>query len=516
MRRFIRELKRRSVFKVATGYAVVAWVVMQVADVMFPALNLRPWTITLVAALLIIGFPIALLLAWAYEITPAGVTRDTSVDEPDVSASAPPSPGKNGPSIAVLPFADMSAGHDQGYFGDGLTEELLSALARIPGLRVPSRTSCFAFKGKDLDVTVVADRLRVTHVLEGSVRKSGDRLRITAKLVETASDSHLWSDTYDRALEDIFVIQDEIARKIVEALKLQLRSLPAADPTTQDARAYDLYLKGLSFYHRLDPKSIRYSIGVFRHATDLDPEFAKAWAGLSMAHAAMTVYYSGGDTDLRASDEASRRAVDLAPRLAEAHTARAVSFSAQERFDEAVVAFGRAVELNPRSFETWYHYARTAVHQGALRRALELFEKAADVDPQDYQGPLLAAPIYRSLGDEQKAVAAECRGVELAERHLESYPDNARAYFLSVAALYSLGEKKKAFDWAEKAMAIDPANPGTRYNLACFYAQVGQLDRALDYLEGSVASRSWAENDPELEPIRDHPRFRAYLESMTK
>ena len=217
---------------------------------------------------------------------------------------------------------------------------------------------------------------------------------------------------------------------------------------------------------------------------------------------------------LAASDEASRRAVELAPEVAEVHTARAVSFTAQERYDEAAAEFERAVKLNPRSFDAWYQYARTALHQGDLPKALELLEKAMEMDPDDYQSPLIAAPAYRKLGNEAKATEAERRGCALAARHLESYPDNARAYFLATAALYNIGEREKAFEWADKATAIDPDDGNTRYNLACFYAQVDEPDRAFAFLQGSIASRSWAENDPELDPIRDDPRFREFLATL--
>ena len=523
MRRFLAELRQRNVFRVAVIYLVAGWVVMQVVDVMFPALGLQPWTLTLVAGLLIAGFPLALVMAWALELTPEGLRRappgdgtgapqrgapHSATDGVSTATGADPDARK---SIAVLPFADMSSGHDNEYFSDGLTEELLNVLTRVPELRVASRTSCFAFKGKDADIRTVTERLQVTHVVEGSVRKAGDRIRITAQLIETASDSHLWSDTWDRDLHDIFAIQDEIARNIVDALALTLHPRAEPDATTRDPRAYDTYLKGLSWQHRFGPKGQRYAIEMFQRATKLDGGFAKAWGGLACSHAMLATYYDGGEEALAASDEASLKAVALAPDLAEAHVARAIYLSARERFDEAAREFEEAVRLSPGLFDAWYQYARTALHQGRPRRALELFERAAEVNPDDYQVPLIAAPVYRSLGQEDKAAEAERRGVALAERHLEDYPDNARAYFLATSALYNLGRQDEAFAWTERAIAIDPDDASTRYNVACFYAQIGETDKALDYLENSITSRSWAQNDPELEPLRSHPRFVALM-----
>lgn len=527
MREFFIELRRRNVVKVATVYVVVGWGVIQAADVLFPALTLPKWTVTLVVALVIAGFPISLMLAWAFELTPSGIGRDNkkavSTDTPiDRRIETAPVPigatthleAREQRSLAVLPFVDMSPGHDHEYFADGLAEELLDALARVADLRVPSRTSCFAFKGKDVDVAMVAERLRVSHVLEGSVRRSGERIRVAAKLVETSRDTQLWSEIYDRQIEDIFAIQSDIARQIVSSLQLRLLPQNAIHATTRDASAYELYLRGLNFLHRFGPKSVRFAIDMFRRATELDPKFAKAWAGLAKAHASLAIYYSGGAADLQSSDEASCRSMELAPGLAEAHTARGVSLLAQERYDEAAAQFECAVTQNPRSFDAWYQYARTALHQGALEKALELFEKASEVDPDDFQSPLIAAPVYRKLGYEAKALEAERRGVALAESHLQSYPDNARAYFLATAALDNLGECEKAVDWADRAVAIDPDDATTRYNVACFYAQVGDTDKAFAFLQGSVTSRTWLDNDPELDPIRDDPRFHALLRTL--
>ena len=514
-------MRQRNVIKVALVYLAAGWVLMQIVDVMFPALALPPWALTLVASLLMLGFPIALVLAWALELTPEGIRRAPGKGAAEAPAGAPTQSGAQpvagegaAKSIAVLPFADMSPEHDQEYFSDGLTEELLNVLTRVPDLRVASRTSCFAFKDKNADIRTVAERLQVSHVVEGSVRKAGERIRITAQLIEADTDSHLWSETWDRDVGDIFAIQDDIARSIVDVLALKLRPGDEPDATTRDPRAYDLYLKGLSFYHRFGPKSQVYAIDLFKRATKLDPGFAKAWAGLAGSHAILAVYHGGGEAALAATDEASRKAIELAPELAEAHTARAIAYSAMQRFDDAAREFEHAIRLNPQLYEAWYYYARTAMHQNRPRRALELYERAAEVNPDDYQVPLLSAPVYRSLGMEDKAREAGRRGVMLAERHVEDYPDNARAYFLASSPLVDLGRMEQAIEWVERAIAIDPDDPSTRYNVACFYAQLGEIEKALDYLEGSVTSRSWLESDPDLDPLRSHPRFQAYVETL--
>jgi len=254
MKGFFRQLRKRHVFKVGFAYLVVSWLVLQLADVIFPALSLPEWSITLVLGLLVVGFPVALVLAWVFDLTPDGIER--TLDEQPVpdqpvagsTADPPPAPAPaTAQSLAVLPFSDFSAEQDQEHFCDGLTEELLNVLTGIPGLRVASRTSCFAFKGKDLDLGAVGDKLSVAHVLEGSVRKSGNKVRVTGQLIEVATDSHLWSETYDRELDDIFAIQDDIAARILDVLKLKLGAGGRHDPTTTNARAYEYFLRGRGY-----------------------------------------------------------------------------------------------------------------------------------------------------------------------------------------------------------------------------------------------------------------------------
>lgn len=516
---FLKELRERKVGKVAVVYLVGGWLLIQVADVMFPALGLADWTVTLVAALLIVGFPIALILAWAYELTPDGIRLEqgsiasSGNAVPDAAAEALEKPREN--SIAVLPFIDLSPSRDNEYFSDGLTEELLNVLTAASDLRVSSRTSCFTFKGKDADIPTVAKKLNVSYVLEGSVRKAGNQIRITAQLIEAAGDTHLWSETYDRELENIFEIQDDIAQEIARTLRVKMDPRAAAELKAASAKAYDLYLRGRDFYHKFAPKPLRYAIEMFGRATELDPAFARAWCGIADCHSVLVTYHQGGAADLENSATASRKAIELAPTLAAAHVSRGLHHLASKRYGDARRAFRQAIDLDGKDFEAHYHLARACFHENDLEDALKWFEKAADLSPDDFNGPLVAAPIYRQLGQIDKARAAEARGLESAERYLEVHPDNARAYYLGAWPLYAAGEKDKAYEWAERALAIDPDDGSTLYNIACFYAQTGQLDLALDCLErGGIHSAEWMAVDPDLDPIRDDPRFKKVIERL--
>jgi len=527
MRQIIRELRERNVFKVAIIYIVAGWVLLQVADVLFAALNLPQWTVTLVAGLLIIGFPLAIILAWAFELTSQGLRRDTKAapaaeagqadEEPagdEAWRAAKPAAAQtasSAKSVAVLPFADFSAERDSEYFADGLTEELINVLTKVGDLHVSSRTSCFAFKGKDVDVRTVAGQLGVAHVLEGSVRKAGNFLRITAQFIDAANDAHLWSETYDRELDDIFAIQDDIAQHIVRALRLTLMPTAVRDRTTDSVEAYDYYLRGRSFVHRLGSKNTRLAIDMFRKAVEVDENFARAWSGLAFGHATCALYYSGGDEDRARADQASATAVKLAPELGDTHTARGFSHHVNRRLEEAVEEFETAVRLDPDLFDAWYQYARMAYDEGDLEKAMRLFEKASEANPDDYQSPMLVAAIYRKLGRFDDEREAYKRGLVAAEKHLEEHPDNARAYVLSTVALQALGESAKANQFAQRALAIDPNDSGTLYNMACFYAQTGQPERALDCLEAGDHFSNWIRSDPDLDPLRELPRFKALL-----
>lgn len=508
MKAFLTELKDRKVTRVAIVYLVAGWLVMQIADVMFPALALPQWSVTLVVALLIIGFPVALVLSWAYEAGPGGIHRDKR-DKNKGTASV------NGQSVGVLPFADMSPGKDQEYFSDGLTEELLNVLAQLPGLRVCSRTSSFSLKNANVDIHTVAERLGTAYVVEGSVRKAGENLRITAQLIEAASDTHLWSKTYDRELDDVFAIQDDIARQIAKVLQVKLLPDSLPSPTTDDLEAYEHFLRGRSFFNRLGYQNIRNAIDLFEKATIADPEFARAWAGLALGHAYCVLLYGAGADDMHAADEASSRAIALNPKLADGYVARIMVCAAGSRGKEAEAAFNRAVELDPDNFEAYYQFGRYMYKRGKLKRVMELWERAREIDPDDFQAPNVSIGVYEHLGETDKALQAAKDGARASSRYVEQHPENARAWMLGASAFYHLGEGDKAMEFADAALQADPDSEDTLYNGACLYARAGEIEKALDCLErGAFHDIDWMDNDADLDPLRGEPRFQALMAKM--
>jgi serine/threonine protein kinase/Tfp pilus assembly protein PilF len=425
------------------------------------------------------------------------------------------------PSIAVLPFSDMSREKDQGYFCDGIAEEIINALCRVQGLRVASRTGSFQFKDSKADLREIGTALRVDTILEGSVRKSDHRLRITVQLIEAGRGFHLWSESYDREFRDVFAIQQEIAHNVVRALQVTLspqeKGALAEVPTSQ-VQAYDYYLRGRSFYYRYGRHDIEFALQLFSRATELDPGYALAHAGLADCWSYIYLYSERKDSVREQAEASGRKAVELAPGSAQAQASLAVALSLGSRKDEAQAAFEKAIRLDPTLFEAWYFYARQAFAAGDMPKARGLFEEAIRVRPEDYNAPLLIAQVYQELGRPEDARSARERGVVLVEKHVDLHPDDARALYMGANGLVALGQKEKGLAWARRARHIDPEDPMLLYNLGCIHALAGNLEESIDCLEraaaGGLLQKGWYEHDGDLEPVRGHPRFKALLERM--
>jgi TolB-like protein/Flp pilus assembly protein TadD len=420
-------------------------------------------------------------------------------------------------SLAVLPFVDLSPLGDQGYFCDGVAEEVLDCVARIDGLRVAARTSSFCFRGVE-DVRRIGRDLDVAAVLEGSVRKAGDRLRISCRLVSATDGCQLWSARFDRGLEDVFAIQEEIA----EATARELRGILTADERqalrrggTSNVKAYDWFLRGKELM--LPFHETRRAREMFLRAVELDPDFALAWAGLANS-CAFLAQWCGELDQLGEAERASARALELAPDLAEAHLARGQTISLLRRWPEADAAFARAVELDPRSFDGWYLWARACFVQGRAEEAAQRFARAAEVRPEDYQSVHLLALCQVKLERRADQLAAFREAIARGRRQLERDPGDARAYYLNAIAELRMGERETAVADIQHALAIGADDPQVLHNAACFFAIAGDAGRALDLLERNVArgfgQRDWVENDPDFASLFDEPRFRALIVRM--
>ncbi len=425
------------------------------------------------------------------------------------------------PSVAVLPFANLSADPDNEYFTDGLTEELINALANVEGLRIPARTSVYALKGSNLDVQEIGSRLGVDNILEGSVRKAGDKLRISAQLIKVSDGFNLWSETYDREFSDVFVIQDEIADNIVEALQLTLSPMEKqalrAERTT-DFKAYEYYLRGRGHYRRRTREDFESAREMFSKAIEIDPGYALAWAGMADTYTEFWRNYESTEENLAKAEEASREAVELDPNLAEAHASRGFALGQRKLYDEAAAEFRRAMELNPRLFEAYYYYGTVAFAAGRLETAGEMFERASKVAPDEIRALPPLPQVYTRLGRDAAATAANRRRVEAVERRLEFDPDDVPMLLDGASALAALGERQRSLDWASRVLDKAGDDALVLYNLACLYSLAGEVTSAFDALEKSyaagLADPDWMRQDSDLDNIRHHPRYVALVKKM--
>jgi adenylate cyclase len=531
---FFSELRRRRVIRVIALYAIAGWIVIEVASTVLPGLNMPDWAPTLVIVLVALGFPIAVVMAWAFDIGPEGVTRTGPEDDSD-KKEAPktetpqPSPQSeyeaepilplaDDRSIAVLPFVNMSGDVENEYFSDGIAEEILNLLVKLPQLKVASRTSSFVFKGKEVNIPTVASQLGVATVLEGSVRQADGRVRITAQLIDAQSDKHLWSETYDREFKDVFAIQDDIAQSIVDALKMTLtpkerRSIQFV--ATFDAKAYDHYLRGRSFMYSMSRRDYEHAIRMYQQAIELDDKYALAYAGMADAYSHLYRYADATAENLANAEEASKRAVELDPDSAEAHASRGLSLFINERYEEARDEFQEAFRLNPKLWEAHYYSGLANSSQGEFEQAIVHYKQAIEVNPADYAAPLFMAQCYASLGRKHEEMKARIQALSTLQKHLEMNPHDTRALYSCAQNLCCVGEYEKGYELAERALGQDQDEPVVLYNVACFYTQAGDLEKALDLLERAVENgwgdKAWLETDSDLDSLRELPRFQAIL-----
>ncbi len=593
MNGFWSELTRRNVVKVGIAYGAVGWVVVQIAAVLFPLFGAPTWILKVVTTLVILGFPLALVFAWAFELTPQGLMR--SVDVPrDVSttrhtgrkldfliigvlavavaifafdrfvqdetpgARPTPAPDASGEparpaavgardSIAVLPFVNMSNDPDQEYFSDGIAEELLNALARVKALKVAARTSAFSFKGKDVDLREVGRKLNVATVLEGSVRKSGDRLRITAQLIDVETGYHLWSETYDRELTDIFTIQDDITSRIVSALQVHLEAGAESPAPTRhiDPEVYQLVLRGRFHWNQRSPEGFAKAAELLQEATRRDPEYAPAYTGLA------DVYLSQYDYGLLPWEEstvkaraAATKALELDNASAAAHTSLAHILLHEWEWQSAEQHFRRAIELDPSYILAQHWYALCLTALGRADEAVKAMQRAQQLDPLSIRINVDLGMAFLAAGMHDKAIAQEGRALELA-------PEAVAPRWIRGMALEQLGRFDDAEVDMKAALDASPDNDGIKGSLGHLYAVSGkqaqarvlltelttrtdttdvaffaalihaglnETDAALTALEHAVEERSgsvrYLKIDPRLAALRSEPRYRQLMERV--
>jgi adenylate cyclase len=425
------------------------------------------------------------------------------------------------PSICVLPFANMSGDAEQEYFSDGISEDIITDLSKISALHVVSRNTAFTFKGKPVDVGQVVSQLKVSHVVEGSVRKAAGRVRITAQLIDGANDSHLWAERYDRDLTDIFAIQDEISHAIVDALKVKL--LPEEKKAieqhgTQNVDAYNLFLMARQTYasgYEADPRRLDAIIRMCRRAVEIDPNYADAWALIALAEVVLQsqVGRQGGDAGLAAAE----RALELNPDLAEAHAVKVRILTEESRYDEASREIDIALRLNRESYQVNRSAALLKFRQKQIEEAAAYWEKALTLEENDFGSAGMLITVYIALDKDEAAQRAAKIALERCEKVLARDSSNGAAMGHSAWALAALGQRERAKEWMERALLVDPDNVTMRYNFVCALANLlNDKDAALEMLrplfeQMGVGYVNHAKVDPDFDCIRDDPRFKEML-----
>ena len=427
--------------------------------------------------------------------------------------------------VCILPFANMSGDAEQEYFSDGITEDITTDLSKISALGVVARNTAFTFKGQSVDVSEVARKLGVSHVLEGSVRKAGSRVRITAQLIDGSTGDHVWADRYDRDLDDIFAIQDEISKAIVAALKLKL--LPEEKKAieqrgTTSAEAYNLYLLARQYWvtgNHGDPRREERVMRICSRAVEIDPYYAQAWALLAIAQSSLR-YGFGRDVD--DGFAAAHSALSIDPTIAEAHCPMARRLEEKRQFAEADAEMEKALRLAPDSWEVNKEAARLAMLRKDIPKATRHYEKAVEVMETDFHAWALLLSCYQSHGDKEKVRYAAEMMVSEAEKALQQDPSNGAALGIVAGGYAALGQADRAREAIDRAMLLDPDNLNMRYNFACVLAaHLGDKDGALKLLQRNFAEARGhqirlAETDPDFDGIRDDPRFQKMLAAAKK
>jgi TolB-like protein/tetratricopeptide (TPR) repeat protein len=546
---FFAELKRRRVGKVAIAYGAVAWAVTEASSVVLPALNVPQWTITFVVVFLLVGFPVAMMLAWIFDVGPQGIERTEPLRDTPASlhvrlrlayaavvllcmvglgyllyerGMGRAHAGVPHDSIAVLPFTNLSGDPARDYFSDGMSEELLNLLARVPGLQVASRTSSFAYKGRNVDIRQVGQELGVETVLEGSVRQAGEQVRITAQLIDTETGFHLWSETYDRRLADIFQVQDEIAGAIVAKLRIELapqdqKMAMREKAPTQNVEAYEIYLRGRAIWKRRGEDNLRQAIELYQSALSHDPGFARAHAALASAYVVLPGYTEKeGDEEeyLPLAETAARQALSIDPNIGEAHAVLAQLNAERGDLLDAESGFFFAISLEPNEATPHHWYSLLLSRVGRMQAALTQARRAQELDPGSAAIAGNLAGMYLMVGEDEQALryskmaeelgaSKKIHGIETAiairrgnwadARRLivqqEGIPEAVRPYAEKyVDALADPAVKPKVI---AEMRAIDPKIL-PQLKLVEPYLQLGEVDLVYEILFASL------KEDPEV------------------
>ena len=456
---------------------------------------------------------------FAAQVEQVSAVGPTLIISHDAPPAAPARPRRK--SVAVLYFENLSGDCEDEYFRDGMTEDVITELEKIRELRLFPRSSVLAFRDKPVPLTQVGDQLCADFVMEGSIRRAGDRLRITARLAETASGHSVWAERYDRRMEDVFAIQDEIAQSIALALRVVLTDKEKSEiekVPTSNIQAYDYYLRGRKFLYQLRCPSLEFARQMFARAIVIDPNYARAYAGVADCSSFLYMWFDASEDNLREARSASRRAVELDPESPVTHASLGLALFLSGDHEAAHDEFETALGLCTELFEAYFYYGRSCFSQGQFEKAAELFGQASHANPADFQALSLRGLCFRALNRETEARETFQQTLKRIDNHLQLNPDDVRAVYMKSGAFAGLGDDAQALEWSDRALSMDPEEPSVLYNVACNYALMNEREKALDCIEKAFAKGfghiEWMENDPDFLSIKNHPRFKRLMQGL--
>lgn len=507
------EFRDRKVLKVALVYLLMAWGVMQVGELLFDALQLPEGSYSLLVILVLLGFPMALVLAWAYEITPDGVRRDVvseltkqnRVSEASME-QATDLLYEGPPCLAILPFSDLSQEQDLGPFCAGLAEEIQNELCKLETLNVISRAQSARYNSETTDIREVARDLGVCAVLQGSVRQSNGDRRISAQLVNALNGMDVWSHSFDFSGSDELTIQQQTALRLAESVKVTLIEHHSSGCENWNPLAYECFQKGMDYFRRRSARNNEYARQMFRNAIEHEPCYGRAWAGLAYTLGFEYMSYNHHKSIRKQTIKAAEKASQLNATSAETHVARGIVKLVKNRPRHADTQFQAAIAIEPENFEAWYFNACNWVRQGHTGRAVRLFERAAQCNEEDYESVLLQSQLFVSQNKQEESTRALIRGLSRARASLESRPDDYRALNLGALAYLQLGEEEKAAEWMSRSLQNSPPDCIIEYNAACYFSLAGDFERSLKHLQNcekyGVLDRKWLTHDSNLDGLR--------------
>ena len=519
-KKYIAELKRRNVFKPAIAYLVAAWVIAEVASVVLPTFDAPTYLMKTLIIILIIGFPINLIIAWIYEFTPKGIKKTETVETaaPTVS-NTDHTLGKINKKLAVIPFRNINKENGSDYFSDGLTEEIIIRLSGIKKLEIASRNTSMRYKNSDLDIVSLGRELQARYLLQGTVRRHNDDLRISTELIDVEKDTDLWAEIYSGKMADVFVIQEKVSKKIVKSLELKLTAkeeVALSKRATMNSEAFDTYLKAREFLFRYTKSYLLLAIDLFQNAIDLDPEYAAAYAGMSEACGMLYETHDKNQVWLEKAEETSLKALIYDPGSSEAYGALGLVYYNKNLLDEALISVQKAISFNPDNFFAYWIRGRLYRIMDRDTEAVVDYNKALDLkdDFHTIYGDLQMS--YEKLEDKEMLEDTIQRAAIFYPNYLMRNPDDARAHQFYAFTLKRLGRIDEAKKEMNIALELNPNDLIINYNLACFYALLDDKKTAIECLKRTIDNGfrnfEYIKHDPDLYSLREEADFIKLLE----